>query len=298
MNFFRSFSTKASLDSAYSPSRHVPDISFYLREYERRSAQARDALGSCQTFQYGASRAERLDLFVAPAAGAVSDTVVFIHGGYWQELSKDHHSFPASAFNAAGVNFAAIGYGLAPQLKPAAMTSQCRTALEWLTTHAGGLSIGQSLHLIGHSAGAQLAAMTVLMDRRLASREILPIRSVTTISGVFDLRPIALTYVNDVLRLSEEEALLGSPLLRVDFVQRSLPSFRLAYAEFEPSEFARQSQEFAAALAAKGADVEVSCLDDRNHFDIILDLGDPDSSFFQSVLRHISARRVAQERPS
>ncbi len=287
MNLFRHFFDRASLDHAYSPSRFVPDISFYVREYESRSAAIRDTLGNCQTLQYGPDPAERLDLFLAPSASGACDTVVYIHGGYWQELSKDHHSFPAQALNAAGLNFAALGYGLAPALKPADMVRQCQAALHWLVNRSEALSIAPRLHLIGHSAGGQLAAMVTLEDRRLASRRALPICSVTTISGVFDLRPIALTYVNDVLRMSDEEALLASPVLRVDLVQGELPRFWVAYAEREPAEFARQSLEFADALRLKGAEVAVSCISGRNHFDIVLDLSDPDSAFLQAALRHI-----------
>lgn len=290
MNFYRQFLDRAALDHAYSPSRFVPDSSFYVREYERRSAAIRDTLGNCQTLQYGAHPAERLDLFVVPGAPEPCDTVVFIHGGYWQELSKDHHSFPARAFNAAGLNFAALGYGLAPALKPADMVSQCQAALQRLVSRSEALSVAPRLHLIGHSAGAQLAAMVTLEDRRLASRRALPICSVTTISGVFDLRPIALTYVNDVLGMTDEEALLASPVLRVDLVRGELPRFWVAYAEREPAEFARQSLEFADALRLKGAEVAVRCISGRNHFDLVLDLGDPGSPFLQSTLRHIARR--------
>lgn len=290
MNLYRQFLDRAALDQAYSPSRFVPDISWYVREYESRSAAIRDVLGNCQTLHYGAHPAERLDLFPVPGAPEPCDTVVFIHGGYWQELSKDHHSFPAEAFNAAGLNFAALGYGLAPALKPADMVRQCRAALHWLMSRSEALEIAPRLHLIGHSAGGQLAAMVALEERRLASERALPIASVTTISGVFDLRPIALTYVNDVLKMSDEEALLASPVLRVDLVQGELPRFWVAYAEREPAEFARQSLEFADALRLKGAEVAVSCISGRNHFDLVLDLGDPGSAFLQAALRHMGRR--------
>lgn len=55
--------------------------------------------------------------------------------------------------------------------------------------------------------------------------------SVNAISGIFDMRPIALTYVNEPLGLSEDEALLTSPLLRVDGAQGSLRAISLVYGE-------------------------------------------------------------------
>lgn len=290
MNIFGSFPDQLSLDQAYSPSRFVPDLPAYIREYESRSARVREALGNGQTLAYGPSRAERLDLFVAPDTQGPCDTVVYFHGGYWQELSKDHHSFPAQALNAAGLNFAAVGYGLAPDLRLSDIVGQCRAALKWLAAHSRTLSIASGLHLVGHSAGGQLAAMAVLADRRFAGAQVLPVKSVTTLSGVFDLRPIALTYVNDVLRMSDEEALACSPALCVDLAQGQLPRHWLVYAEREPAEFARQSAQFADGLRASGAEVALSCIRDRNHFDLILDLADPASPLFQSLLRHIAGR--------
>src|ERR1051326_5711906 len=97
---------RAARERAYRPSSCVPDLGPYLRRYER-SARARDQL-DWLALRYGPERPEVLHFFRSspppapprPAAqrsaaqrpGAQpqprSSLQVFIHGGYWQELSE------------------------------------------------------------------------------------------------------------------------------------------------------------------------------------------------------------------
>ncbi len=272
MTIYRDIATKAELEREYSPSSCVSDLSVLLDQYRDRSIAAR-AASPPTTLSYGSHPAETVDLFLAPESAA-KPTVIYIHGGYWQELSKDEHSFPAPAFHAHGFNYVAVNYGLAPQATMAEMIERCRRAVAWLMEQgpAIGLDPG-SFHLAGCSAGGHLAAMTVLTPFPM------PICSLTLMSGVFDLRPIPLTYVNDAIGMSADDALRFSPLLLVDTVDLALPPALLVWGENETAEFKRQSRDFAAALARRGVSVAQHEIAGRNHFDLIFDLGDEASEF-------------------
>ena len=56
---------------------------------------------------------------------------VFIHGGYWQDLSKDDSSFPAPGVN-AGITYIAVNYGLAPLYSLDEIVEQVRSAIVWI----------------------------------------------------------------------------------------------------------------------------------------------------------------------
>src|SRR5690349_18101440 len=101
------------LDLLYTPSRFVPDMAGCIREYADRSATARSALRS-REHTCGPEPAGRLLFFPAGGQPALQ---VFIHGGYWQESSKEDSCFAAQDFLARGISFAAIGYGLAPRYR-------------------------------------------------------------------------------------------------------------------------------------------------------------------------------------
>ena len=290
LNLYRTIPDRATLEREYSPSSCVDDIGVLLDEYTSRSERARATVPGLRSLAYGPAEAERIDFFPAARSGEVDGAgplVVFVHGGYWQELSPTEHSFPAAGLAPRGIHYAAVGYGLAPAATLREMVERCCRAVDWLFTHADRLGVDPDrIHLAGSSAGAHLAAMVAL-----SRSEAPPLASLTLLSGVFDLRPIPLTYVNDALGLTDEQALLSSPLLLVDTTAGAWPPTLVAVGENETGEFHRQSVEFADALTAKGVPVTSCRVAGRNHFDIVFDLADPDTVVGAELTRRLGLRR-------
>jgi arylformamidase len=113
-------------------------------------------------------------------------------------------------------------------------------------------------------------------------------RTLTLLGGVFDLRPIALSYVNGALGLNQREAMAASPLLLVDGAQGSFPPTLVAVGAVETGEFKRQSLEFAQALSRKGAAVTHREIALRHHFDLIDDFANEATALGATVLRHLA----------
>src|SRR5262245_44603339 len=171
-----------------------------VASYGVRSKQARETVAFFRTCRYGPAEPEALDFFPASPArsGRGSPALVYVHGGYWQELSKDEHSFPALALTRRGIAYIAVNYGLAPGATLDVMVERCRRALAWIVANAQSLGVDpEALCVAGSSAGAHLAAMMALTDWSRYGLRTSPIRSLCLLSGVFDLRPLVLTYVND-----------------------------------------------------------------------------------------------------
>lgn len=276
----------------YSPSSCVADLGAELAAYTAQSRAAHAALEVRAGLRYGPERPETLDLFPAagPAAGpavgpgtGLAPLHVFVHGGYWQELDKADSAFAAPGLTARGTAYAAVGYGLAPAWPLDAIVAQVRRAVHWLLDHAEELGADPArVQVAGSSAGAHLAAMALLgppspRGRRAAGGVLL--------SGVYDLEPITLTYVNDALGLDAASARRNSPLLLVGegAGRPPLPPLLLAVGEHETGEFARQQAEFAAAVRRAGVPVEEMTVAGRNHFDLPLDLGRPDTRLGAAV---------------
>jgi arylformamidase len=274
---FRDIPDRATLDREYSPSSCVPDIMVFITAYIERSAEARRLHGDVRTVVYGPDEEERIDLFL-PAGVQTPPLMVFIHGGYWQELSKSEASAPATGFNAQGVAYAAVNYGLAPKATLAEMVERCRRAIAHLHRDAANLGFDPDrIYVSGSSAGAHLAAMTTLTDwSRLAAPSDV-IKGAIFLSGVFDLRAIPLTYVNDPLGLDQVEAMRLSPLLLVDGTPAVLPPTVVAWGEHETGEFKRMSRDYAEALKRRGVAVNAFEAAGRNHFDILFDLSEPET---------------------
>jgi arylformamidase len=255
------------LDDDYSPSTCVADINVYLQEYVQRSARARDSL-PYRTFDYGAGE---LDFFPAVSAGA--PLLVYVHGGYWQELSKDESAFPAIDLIPAGAAFAALGYGLAPRHSLDEIVAQVRTGLLWLLDNLAVLPKQPScVHLTGMSAGAQLVAMALLDGWMPAGRHPSEVfASATLLSGVYDLDPLRHTYINDAVGMDAAAAGRNSPLGQLP---DRLPRLVVARGANETPAFAWQQYQFVTAARGR-ADRLTELVDpERNHFDLPLDLGD------------------------
>lgn len=265
------------LEREYSPSSMVDDIAPFIESYERLSLAARDELAH-HTVSYGSGEDELIDVFPAGDGGPVH---VFVHGGYWQELSRRYASLPAPGFVRRGVTFCAPGYTLAPKATLSEIVDQVRRAIAHVACEVK--SDGASLVVSGSSAGAHLAAMAAASDWAELGFGRSPIDGLVLVSGVFDLRPLVDTYVNDALGLDSEESWRLSPARVVGEVAR-VASVVVAVGEVETNAFRRQSERFAASLRDVGADVTFVDVGGRNHFDIVEDLSDPMTTLGAAVV--------------
>lgn len=288
MAVYRKFSQE-DLDREYSPSSCVEDINVYLHEYVRLSELARDVAadhGSSELdLQYGRTAEEALDLFMPPDCDS-APLHVYIHGGYWQLLSKDESSFAATMFQDHGSCVAVINYTLAPRQTLTGIVEECRRSIAWLYENASRFGYDRKrIHLSGSSAGAHLCMMLLLTEWARFGLPANAISGVCAVSGIYDLEPVQLSYVNDKVGMDVAEAIANSPI-RHD-LRNGCPVI-FAYGDNETAEFKRQTDEYRDKLAGEGWDIEFAEVPDRNHFDVILDLADADSRLARAVLRQMS----------
>jgi len=278
----------------YSPSSCIGgDYQPYLRQYVELSATVPAACTLRRDLVYGTKPTNRLDLFVPLADVASSSApalLVFIHGGYWQELSKESSLFAAGACIDAGFAFAAIDYTLAPAASLLEIVLECRQALRWLHAQAAELGVDPARIVVaGSSAGAHLAAMACVRDwqedENLAPD--LPAGAVL-VSGIYALEPLLGTSIAAPLGLTESAALVVSPRW---LAHDHFPPTIVCWGEVETDEFKRQSRDFAASLTTTGI-AEISCFEipERNHFDVILDLAQRDTLLGAASLRMLNGR--------
>lgn len=291
---------QVALDREYHAAGTVPSLQPFLERYADMSAQMRATLPCHLDVAYGPTEAETMDVFpVGPdlPAGRNAPVFVFVHGGYWRRLSKADSSFMADVFTQAGVTIAAVNYALAPEASLDEIVRQCRTAVAWL--HVNGREFGidpDRIYIGGSSAGGHLVGMLLAQGwHELFGVPVDVVKGAMSASGLYDLAPVRLCEPNDWLNLDSESVARNSPLLHLP--NRGCPLI-VTWGGSETSEFKRQSNDYAAAWAARGFPCTAYEISDRNHFDIILDLADPASRLAEDTLAMIGSDQARGALPS
>ena len=275
---------RQTLELEYSPSSCVDNFDELIEAYAIASRESESNARVEKNLKYGKGPDELLDFF--PSSDRRSPLHVFIHGGYWQALSKNDSTFAGAGFVKQRVAYAAVDYTLAPQAKIGEMVEQCRRSIQWLFENATDLGIdNRRIYISGSSAGAQLAAMVILSAWEDYGLPQDVVKGATLVSGIYDLRPLCRTYVNDPLQMDVPEAVSLSPL----FMNLSgMPPTIICWGENETAEFKRQSREFALKSQQAGNDVESFELSGYNHFDIVHAISDTGTRLGASVLAQIT----------
>ena len=263
---------RAALDAAYNNRAAVPTFPATSAERAAISNEVRARRRLHADLRYGNGARERLDFF--PADKPNAPVFVFIHGGYWQASDKESHSFLAEGPLARGFSVALIEYTLAPEATMDQIVGEIDRAMGWLHAHVAELGGDpQRIFLSGHSAGGHLTAM--MFGRH-------PMAGALPISGLFDLEPISLCYLNDLLRLDTPMAARNSPQLHLP---ARCPPIVVTVGAAELPELYRQSEEYAAALDAIDAPVQWLPLSGHEHFSILSELERPDGLLCEALVR-------------
>lgn len=273
--------SREALDHELSPSRSAKDPWGVLRRHEAVTASldTMPGLTVLRDLTYGRRSTERFDL-VVPSGRGPYPSVAWFHGGFWQEGSKAGSGFAAPALAASGVALAGVGYPLAPDVRLRTIVQSAGAALVRLQQEAPSYGLDpERIVVAGHSAGAHLAAAIVagLAGDAAASA----VSGAVLVSGVFDLAPVAASYVTDQARIDDDEIAELSPLALPPW--RDVPVHVVVGGD-EPDQFRRQSAALAEAWRASISRLTTHVAPGRDHFDILDELTVRESPTFRALL--------------
>jgi arylformamidase len=248
---------------------------------------------------YGASKDERQTLDVySPPKGKGHPIVVWIHGGGWRTGDKRSVLHKPQAFVNKGFVFVSINYRFVPQVTLKEMTGDVAQAIRYVHDHAvdfGGQAT--SLFVMGHSAGAHLAALVCTDDRYLQAEGL----SLSVIKGCVPVDTAAYDVVQRFANSSASKTAAArtvfgadaashrelSPLTYVGAV-KSIPPFLILHVASRPDSTA-QSQLFAKALIAAGISASTFAAEGKTHGTINSELGvegdKPTQALFEFVAK-------------
>ena len=252
---------------------------------------------------------QRLNLFLA--TGAAWPLVVFVHGGSWDEGSKDLKVGGADIYNnigrylaSNGIGAAVVGYRLLPEVTWQTQAADVAAAVQWAGAHVaqyGGSS--ECVFVMGHSAGAQLAVRSALdpAARGAGGASMPKVCGVIGVSGAgYDLTDQRTYDLGNDPRFYEQRfggtadwRRAASPIRFVSNETAAAIPFLLLYAGGETKALQRQSQLLHDALLEAGASSTLIVVPGESHSRIVLTLSRGDKTAGPAIVEFV--RRQTRE---
>jgi len=213
---------------------------------------------------YGPLSRQKLDVYVPDAAvRRPLPIVVFFYGGGWEAGEREDYRFVGAALASRGVMTVVADYRIYPQVVFPAFVEDGALAVRWTLDH-GAESGGDPgrLFLMGHSAGAHIAAMLALNKQYLRSAGAGPhaVAGLIGLSGPYDFLP---------LKSATLKKVFGDPAPRttqpIDFVTADAPPALLITGADDTTVDPGNTRRMAGALQAAGRPVQYRVYPDVGH---------------------------------
>jgi acetyl esterase/lipase len=234
-------------------------LSFGIANLPARFARShRDA-----DVRFGPQDWQKLDIYRPAHPPGAAPVIVFWYGGSWTQGDKEDYRFVGAALAGLGYVVVLPEYRLYPQVRFPQFLDDAAEAVAWVERHAA--DYGGDPHrivLMGHSAGAHMAAMLAMNDTylRRAGADPADISGLIGLSGPYQLTP------NDATL----NAIFTAPYTPHDwqvlpFVSARAPPTLLIHGAADKVVWPRNSERLAAALAAAGVPVVLRIYPGRAH---------------------------------
>jgi len=244
-----------ALDDSYDNHKAVPESAAMFNDWIARSKAFRSAHCQYLDIPYGPLEREKIDYY---SAGPNTPLVIFIHGGFWQQYSKNDFAFLAESYLKEGISLAMVDYPLAPQANMDQIVTSSANAVQFIGQHIsewGGNP--QNVILSGWSAGGHLC---------VTSMSKMKVKAVVSISGIYELEPLIGSFLNKNLQMDLAIAKRNSPMLNLP---KGTTPIYLFIGGSELSEMRRQSYAFADQLKGVKYPVELVDIPEKNHFTML-----------------------------
>ena len=216
---------------------------------------------------YGPGARQTLDLYL-PKDDAGAPLIVFVYGGSWQRGDKKTYKFAASALARRGLMVAVPDYALYPEARFPTFLEDVAAAVAWARANAATSADGpRRLVLMGHSAGAHIAAMLAFDSRWLLRHGLDPRRDISGfvgLAGAYDFLPIVDPVIKVIFQHPEPAS--TQP---ISYVEGGEAPVFLGIAPADTVVRPGNSERLAARLRGKGSPVELKSYPRTDHLSLI-----------------------------
>ena len=223
---------------------------------------------------YGPDPAHRLDVYAPTQGAGPRPVVLFFYGGSWQNGRREDYYFAGAGLASKGFVAMLPDYRKYPQVVFPGFVDDGALAVAWARRNAARFGGDPTrIFLMGHSAGAHIAAMLSLDARYLGVQGLAPkdLAGLVGLAGPYDFLPLR----DPVLKAIFAPEATIARTQPVTFVSAGAPPAFLATGADDSTVNPRNTASLSARLRAAGVSVEEKRYEGLNHYTIIGALGEP-----------------------
>ena len=224
--------------------------------------------------RYGPETRHALDVYVPKRRNGPSPVVVFFYGGSWQGGKRADYLFVADALASLGYVAIVPDYRLFPDVRFPVFVEDGAKAVHWVLDHVADFGGDPDrLYLMGHSAGAHIAAMLTLDESYLAAEgvPVSRIRGTIGLAGPYAFYPSRTASVAPIFaHLADEDA--ARPIVFVDGDEAPM---LLLHGEDDDTVFASNTVNLSNTVRDAGGSARHIIYSEVGHLGILLALTTP-----------------------
>ena len=224
--------------------------------------------------RFGPDVRHALDVYVPKQRTGPLPIVVFFYGGSWRGGERADYLFVADALASRGYVAIVPDYRLFPGVRFPAFVEHGAKAVRWVLEHVADFGgDARRLYLMGHSAGAHIAAMLTLEESYLAAESV-PVNSIRgtiALAGPYAFYPSRTASVAPIFaHLADENA--ARPIVFVDGDEAPM---LLLHGEDDDTVFVFNTVNLSKAVRDAGGSARHIIYPDLGHLGILLALARP-----------------------
>ena len=233
----------------------------------------RDGYAVERDLAYGEDARRRLDVYTPEGGAADAPIVIFFYGGNWQSGERADYRFVGQAFASRGYVAVVPDYSLFPPARFPEFLRDAAAAVAWTRArYRGPVGVRRPIFLVGHSAGAYIAAMLTLDERWLAEADASgSVSGAVGLAGPYDFLPLRDRALMQIFGPEE-----GRPATQpINYVDGDEPPLLLITGDADSTVRPGNSERLAARIAARGGQAETRVYEGVGHIKLVAAFASP-----------------------
>lgn len=242
---------------------------------------------------YGPLSRQKLDVYLpVKRSGEAPPVVIFFYGGNWESGDRKDYRFVAEALTSHGIVTVLPDYRVYPEVLFPEFVKDGAAATRWVKDNIARFGADpKRIFLMGHSAGAHIAAMLALDFAYFAENGLAPavLAGMIGLAGPYDFLPLKSATLK-VIFGPETERWRSQP---INYVDGRNPPLLLLTGTDDTTVDPGNAERLADKVRAHNGPAQVRTFSDMGHVGILTRLAAPlqgDGEVLQAVVRFVHQR--------